>query len=129
MAEVKTISFSIDEIGEIEFDGKDERYGNLFLIFSAPKTILGKEFKNADYAELSIVFSGSSINVVAGPVSVEQEGIWVYDQTDGNLSQEDFLFLLNKAGIETEDYLGFIFLPWVKKDRIINSAFIPRLPK
>ena len=57
------------------------------------------------------MFSGSSINVVAGPVSVEQEGIWVYDQTDGNLSQEDFLFLLNKAGIETEDYLGFIFLP------------------
>ena len=110
MAEVKTISFSIDEIGEIEFDGKDERYGNLFLNFSAPKTILGKEFKDADYAELSIVFSGSFINVVVGPVSVEQEGTWVYDQFNVNLSQEDLLYLLNKAGIETEDYLGFIFL-------------------
>ena len=128
MAKVKKISFLIDEIGEIEFDGKDERYGNLFLNFSAPKTILGKEFKNADYAELSIVFSRSSINIVAGPVNVEREGTWVYDQFDVNLSQKDFLFLLNKAGIETEDYLGFIFFVY-KKDRIIYSAFTLHLPK
>lgn len=109
MAEIKTICFSADEVSEIEFDGKDERYGCTFLNFSAPKTILGKGFKDADYAEISIEISNSLVSVVAGPVSVEEEGTWVYDQFDVNLNNEDFNFLLEKAGVKTENYLGFIF--------------------
>lgn len=105
--ETININFSPDEINEIEFDEKEERYGSTFLRFSGPRTIFGDKFKDADYADISIKLENMS--VIVGPASIEEEGTWIYDQIDAELSNEDLLFLLNKAGITTED-ISVLFL-------------------
>lgn len=109
--ETMNINFSLNEINEIEFDEKEERYGSTFLRFSGPRTIFGDKFRDADYADISIELE--KMSVIVGPASIEEEGTWIYDQIDAELSNEDLLFLLNKAGITTED-ISVLFLAYKK---------------